>query len=95
MISFAPTEDETLMQASVAELAEKALRPKLRDHEKARAISEEVRRAAFELGLGLLSIPESAGGAGLGMRTAVLLEEEVAAGDPAAAPGACENPRSH
>ncbi|MBK8214114.1 MAG: acyl-CoA dehydrogenase family protein [Myxococcales bacterium] len=85
MISFAPTEDETLMQASVAELAEKALRPKLRDHEKARAISEEVRRAAFELGLGLLSIPESAGGAGLGMRTAVLLEEEVAAGDPAAA----------
>lgn len=85
MISFAPTEDETLMQASVAELAQKTLRPKLREHEKARGLSVETLKAAFELGLGLLALPEAVGGAGLGLRAAVLLEEEVAAGDSAAA----------
>jgi len=85
MISFEPTEDDTLMQTSVAELAQRTLRPKMREHEKAREVSEEARRAAFELGLGLLGLPEAVGGAGLGLRTAVLLEEEVAAGDPGAA----------
>lgn len=85
MISFEPTEDDTLMQSSVADLAQKALRPKMREHEKAREISAEARAAAFELGLGLLGLPEAVGGAGLGLRTAVALEEEVAAGDPGAA----------
>lgn len=85
MISFEPTEDDTLMQSSVADLAQKTLRPKMREHEKARELSAEARKAAFELGLGLLALPEAVGGAGLGLRTAALLEEEVAAGDPAAA----------
>lgn len=85
MISFAVAEDEALMQSSVAELAQKTLRPKMREHEKARAVSVEARKAAFDLGIGLLSLPESAGGAGLGLRTAVLLEEEIGAGDAGAA----------
>ena len=85
MISFAPTEDEAHMQRSVAELASATLRPRMRAHEAARGLSEETRRAAFDLGLGLLALPESAGGPGLGMRTAVLLEEEIAAGDAGAA----------
>jgi alkylation response protein AidB-like acyl-CoA dehydrogenase len=37
------------------------------------------------MGLGVVHLPESAGGAGLGLLTAVLLEEEIASGDPAAA----------
>lgn len=85
MISFEPTEDQKLMVESVAQFARTVLRPKFRDFEHERALPESVRRTAHELGLGLVALPEAAGGAGLGMTTAVLLEEEVAWGDPAAA----------
>lgn len=72
------------MVESVAQFARAALRPKIRELEAARELPEDVRRTAHELGLGLAALPESVGGAGLGLTTAVLLEEEVAWGDPAA-----------
>ncbi|HEY8076775.1 MAG TPA: acyl-CoA dehydrogenase family protein, partial [Labilithrix sp.] len=84
MISFRPTEDQKLMVDSVAQLAKTTLRPKMRDFERARAVPEDVRKTVHELGLGLVALPEAIGGAGLGMTTAVLLEEEIAWGDPAA-----------
>ncbi|MDB4936219.1 MAG: Butyryl-CoA dehydrogenase [Labilithrix sp.] len=84
MISFEPTEDQKLMVESVAGFARNTLRPRIREFEKERGVSEAVRKTAHELGLGLVGLPESVGGAGLGMTTAVLLEEEVAWGDPAA-----------
>lgn len=87
MISFSPTEDQKLMVDSVAEFARKTLRPRMREFEKAREVPEAVRKTAHELGLGAVALPESVGGAGLGLTTAVLLEEEVAWGDPAAAFG--------
>lgn len=87
MISFEPTEDQKMMVESVAQFARTTLRPRLREFEKERAIPEAVRKTAHELGLGLVGLPESVGGAGLGMTTAVLLEEEIANGDPAAAFG--------
>jgi alkylation response protein AidB-like acyl-CoA dehydrogenase len=87
MISFEPTEDQKLMVESVAQFARTTLLPKFREFEKERALPEAVRRTAHELGLGLVALPEAVGGAGLGLTTAVLLEEEVAAGDPAAAFG--------
>jgi acyl-CoA dehydrogenase len=83
MIGFEPTEDQKLMQDSVAAFA-KGLRTRIRDFEKGRALPADVRKAAHALGLGLVAIPEALGGSGLGMTTAVLLEEEVAFGDPAA-----------
>ncbi|MCW5833982.1 MAG: acyl-CoA dehydrogenase family protein [Labilithrix sp.] len=83
MISFQPTEDQGLMVESVAQFA-RALRAKIRDNEKARELPEAVRKTAHELGLGLVALPESLGGAGLGLTTAVLLDEELAWGDPAA-----------
>lgn len=85
MISFEPTEDQKLMVESVAQFARTVLRPKFREFERERALPESVRRTAHELGLGLVALPEAVGGAGLGLTTAVLLEEEVAWGDPAAA----------
>src|SRR5688572_25181955 len=85
MISFEPTEDQKLMVDSVAQFAKTTLRPKFRDFERERALPESVRKAAHELGLGLIAIPEHLGGAGVGLTTAVLLEEEVAWGDPSAA----------
>lgn len=87
MISFEPTEDQKLMVDSVAQFARTALRPKFRDFERERGLPEAVRKAAHELGLGLVALPEHLGGAGLGLTTAVLLEEEVAWGDPSAAFG--------
>jgi alkylation response protein AidB-like acyl-CoA dehydrogenase len=87
MIAFDPTEEQKLMQESVAQFARHTLRPQLRAFERARELPEAVRRTAHELGLGLLSLPESVGGPGLGLLTAALLEEEVAFGDPGAAYG--------
>ena len=84
MISFDPTEDQKLMVESVGAFARTVLRPKIREFEKERGVSEAVRKTAHELGLGLVALPEAVGGAGLGMTTAVMLEEEVAWGDPAA-----------
>ena len=84
MISFEPTEDQKMMVESVAGFARNTLRPKIREFEKERALPEAVRKAAHELGLGLVALPESVGGAGLGMTTAVLLEEEVSWGEPSA-----------
>ncbi len=84
MISFSPSDDQKLMQESVAQLA-KELRARARESERARAVAEDLRKRAHELGLGMVALPEAIGGAGLGMGTAVLLEEEVASGDPGAA----------
>lgn len=87
MISFEPTEDQKMMVESVAQFARTVLRPKFRDFERERGLPEAVRKTAHELGLGLVALPEDVGGAGLGLTTAVLLEEEVAWGDPSAAFG--------
>ncbi|MBX3186060.1 MAG: acyl-CoA dehydrogenase family protein [Labilithrix sp.] len=84
MISFDPTDDQKLMVESVAQFARTTLRPKIRELEKAREVPEAIRRTAHELGLGLVALPEAIGGAGLGLTTAVMLEEEIAFGDPAA-----------
>jgi len=84
MISFEPTEDQKLMVESVAAFARSTLRPRIREFEKERGVSEAVRRTAHELGLGLVALPEAVGGAGLGMMTAALLEEEVAWGEASA-----------
>ncbi len=83
MISFAPSDEQKLMVDAGQKLA-KSLAARIRDTEK-NGLSAELRSAAEEMGLGAAHLPESVGGAGLGLATAVLLEEEIASGDPAAA----------
>jgi alkylation response protein AidB-like acyl-CoA dehydrogenase len=83
MVSFEPTEDQTLIVSTVGGYATKVLRPGLRVHEKARGLPDEVLRALHELGVTTLEIPESAGGPGLPLATAMLVEEELAASDAA------------
>ncbi len=87
MIAFTPDEDQKMMQDSVAQFARSTLRPRLRQFEAARALPDDVRKTAHEMGLGLVALPSELGGAGLGLLTAVLVEEEVAWGDAAAAFG--------
>jgi alkylation response protein AidB-like acyl-CoA dehydrogenase len=84
MVDFGPSEEQKLMQDAVAQFARSVLRPRLRAFEAERAIPEDVRKTAHGMGLGLALVPEAAGGPGLGMATAVLLEEAAAYGDPAA-----------
>ncbi|MFO0678989.1 MAG: acyl-CoA dehydrogenase family protein [Polyangiaceae bacterium] len=84
MIDFAPTEDQRTMTREVAHFATSVLLPALRATERGRELSEDVRAVAHALGLSSILAPESAGGAGLGMTTAVLVDEALASGDPAA-----------
>jgi len=87
IIDFEPDEDQRLMQDSVSQFARSVLAPRVREFERLRGVPEDVRKAAHELGLGTLGMPESAGGSGLGWLTRVLLEEELGSADAAAAFG--------
>lgn len=84
MISFEPTDDQKMVRDSVSQFAEKTLRPRIREFEKKRGLPDDVLAAAHEMGLPLAAFPEDVGGAGLGIVTQVLIEEELAHGDPAA-----------
>ncbi len=86
MIAFSPSEDQKLMLDAARGFG-KTLAARMRELEKLRGLPDDVRKTAHEMGLGLAAVPETMGGAGLGLVTAVLLEEEIAAGDPAAAFG--------
>src|SRR5579859_8156443 len=91
MLSFEPTEDQVMMRDLARQFAKTTLLPRQREFEAMRGIPQDVRRAAHEAGFALAALPEALGGAGLGMTTAVLLEEELAYGD-AAAPFALGGP---
>ncbi len=73
-----------MMVGEVRSFAKTVLQPLLRATEAARGVPEDARKTAHAMGLGALLIPESAGGAALGMTTAVLIEEALATGDPGA-----------
>jgi len=84
MISFEPTEDQKLIAGTVSDFAKATLAPRAREFEKAQAIAEDARKAVHEMGLSLAAVPEALGGQGLGLLTAVMINEELAYGDPAA-----------
>jgi alkylation response protein AidB-like acyl-CoA dehydrogenase len=85
VIDFEPTEDQRIMRDTVAQLAKASISQRAREFEAARAVADEVRQAAAEMGLAGVLLPESCGGAALGMTTAVLLEEELGKADAATA----------
>jgi butyryl-CoA dehydrogenase len=85
MISFDPTDDQKMVRDAVAQFAERTLRPRIREFERARGLPDDVLAAAHALGFSMAAFPEAVGGAGLGVVTQVLIEEELAYGDPAAA----------
>src|SRR5688572_26584905 len=87
MISFEPNEDQQLIVSTVAEFAKTTLAPREREFEKAGAVPVDVRRAAQEMGLAGALVPEALGGQGLGLLTAVLINEELAYGSASATYG--------
>ena len=85
MIEFEPTEDQRLMQESIAQFAKATLAPRVREFERLRALPDDVLRAGHEIGLSLLTLPEACGGQGQGLVTSVLIEEELGSADAGAA----------
>ena len=85
MFDFDYGDDLDLIVETARSFATDELLPKLRDHESARGVEPDVRKAYAEIGLAGLELPESLGGAGLGAVARVLVNEELAAGDAGAA----------
>lgn len=85
MFDFEIGEDLELIAETARSFATDALFPKLREHERARAVDAAVRASYAEMGLAGLELPESLGGADLGPFARVLVNEELAAGDAGAA----------
>jgi alkylation response protein AidB-like acyl-CoA dehydrogenase len=85
MIGFDATDDEKMLVASVAQFAARTLRPRMREFERARGVPEDVRQAARAMGIPMAGFPEEVGGGGLGVVAQMLIEEELAYGDPGAA----------
>lgn len=87
MIDFEPTEEQKLIRDTVAEFAKTKIGESSREHERMRAVAEDIRKAAHELGIGIAHVPEGAGGQGLSLSTLVLLEEALGHADAGAAFG--------
>lgn len=90
MIDFEPTEDESLIRSQIDTFAE-SLRESMRQAEADRELGAAMLEQALAMGVGSAGLPEEVGGAGLGMRADVIIEESLAYGDPAAG-FACAGP---
>ena len=66
MIGFEPTADQKMMMESVAQFAKATLRPRVRETERLRALPDDVRRAAKELGLARWRCPRRSAAPGSG-----------------------------
>ncbi|MGE0323266.1 MAG: acyl-CoA dehydrogenase family protein [Polyangiaceae bacterium] len=84
MISFEATEDQRLISETVQEFAKTTLSPRAREFEKAKGVPADVRQSVQEMQLALAAFPEESGGQALGLLTSVIINEELALGDPAA-----------
>ena len=87
MIEFEPTEEQQIMRDAVAQFAKVSLAEVVRSVEAAREVPESIRKSAHDMCLGMVHLPESCGGQGLGWVTTVLLEEQLGGVDAAAAFG--------
>jgi alkylation response protein AidB-like acyl-CoA dehydrogenase len=85
MIDFELDDELTLIQETAREFASDHLRPGLRDHESARAVPPEIRKAFQEIGFQGLECPESVGGSALGALARCVVMQELGAADPGAA----------
>lgn len=85
MFALSLSDEEALIRDTARRFAETELRPRLRAHEAARGVVPEVARRYRDLGLDAVDLPASAGGQGLSCFARVLVLEETAAADAAAA----------
>jgi butyryl-CoA dehydrogenase len=81
MLSFDPTEEQGMVVGAVAELARARISAAVREAEAARQPVAQVLSALREMAVDGAALPEAWGGQGLGLLTAIMIEEELAAAD--------------
>ncbi len=81
MISFELGEDLEAIRDTVRRFAAEEIRPVMRQCEEDGALPPRLIKSYLELGLTGLMLSEAQGGLGLGMRAAVVVQEELAWGD--------------
>ena len=84
MLSFGLSQEEQDLKNVVHDFAAEQLRPVLRDAEQSGA-PEALHRAAFDMGIGRMGLPESLEGSGLSLVAQAVIQEELAWGDLALA----------
>ena len=84
-MDFAQGESDQIIAETIGRFAAGELRPRLREFEAARAVSESVRKRFAALGFEALDIAEEAGGAGLGLLARVRANRLLAEADAGAA----------
>ncbi|MCC6214416.1 MAG: acyl-CoA dehydrogenase family protein [Polyangiaceae bacterium] len=87
MISFALSEEQSMVESTVRDFAQAKLAGRAREHEAERRLPDALRQEVHELGLAIGWLPESVGGQGLGLLASTVIHEELGAGDPGAAFG--------
>ena len=85
MIDFELGDELELVRQTARGFADDHLRPRMREHESARALSAEACAAYAEIGFATLEWPEDGVGDELGALARCLVLEELAAADPGAA----------
>lgn len=78
-----PSDDQEMLRAAAADLAREMIRPAAQLGDRERAVPDKVRRAAYDMGLGLIGVPTALGGVaehGTAVAGALVLEE-LAHGD--------------
>jgi alkylation response protein AidB-like acyl-CoA dehydrogenase len=87
MVSFRPTEEQQLVQDTVASFAREEIRPAARDADESGSIPAEIVQHAWDLGIVQSAIPEAFGGAGdeRSALTSALVCEELGWADLSAA----------
>lgn len=91
MVDFALTEEQEMLRDLAHEFAETELRPHAEHWDSNCEYPRETIRLAHETGLTNLHVPESCGGMGMGVMAEVLVQEELAWGDPGFATAAYAN----
>ena len=84
-MDFGITDEDQMIVDALTTFGAEQLRPSLRAHEAARAVSPELAGAFADMGFERLELPESLGGAGLGMLSRVLANIALARADAALA----------
>lgn len=84
-MDFSLSESDLLIADTVTRFAADVLRPKIREFERERGVDDDVRAQFAQLGLDRLHLPESSGGAGLGLVTRALVNRSLAEADAGSA----------
>ncbi|MGE0791341.1 MAG: acyl-CoA dehydrogenase family protein [Sandaracinaceae bacterium] len=79
---FDPTEEHALLRRTIAEFVQRDVEPQAAEHDAKGELNVPLFRKLGELGLLGITVPESAGGAGMDTVAAVIVHEELSKSDP-------------